>query len=259
MLRFVLALAITAVPCQLYAQSQAARAKAEPARITFQLKLGTEQSKVRHPATIGLRGSTAPLSWDQTYPLTDKNHDGIYEATIAFASGTPVALEYKFVHDTVSWESSGNRTHALQPGKTTLPVQTWNDGPPSAQVQVYQEIAAQDKMMFDAYNARNVEVLLAAFDPSLEFFHDLGGVSNYEQNAEALKKILATPNPSHRELVPGSLEVYPIKDYGAIEVGVHRFCRVENGKEGCGDFKFLMVWRKKDGVWKITRVVSYGH
>ena len=47
-----------------------------------------------------------------------------------------------------------------------------------------------------------------------------------------------------RTLVEGTLEVYPIKDYGAIEVGAHRFCHTENGKEECGSFKFVTVWRK---------------
>ncbi len=62
-----------------------------------------------------------------------------------------------------------------------------------------------------------------------------------------------------RELVPGSLEVYPIKDYGALELGQHRFCHQENGKEECGTFRFAMVWRKSGGLWQISRVLSYGH
>ncbi|MNC99919.1 hypothetical protein D3C83_183680 [compost metagenome] len=53
--------------------------------------------------------------------------------------------------------------------------------------------------------------------------------------------------------------MYPIPGYGAMEVGVHRFCHVENGKEDCGNFKFVHIWQKKDGQWKITRVVSYDH
>jgi hypothetical protein len=62
-----------------------------------------------------------------------------------------------------------------------------------------------------------------------------------------------------RDLVRGSIEVYPIKDYGAIEIGQHRFCHKENAKEECGTFKFAMVWRKSDGLWRISRVLSYGH
>ena len=59
--------------------------------------------------------------------------------------------------------------------------------------------------------------------------------------------------------MPGSLEVFPIKNYGAMEVGVHRFCHVEQGKEECGTFRFVHVWRRTDRKWQIARVVSYGH
>jgi hypothetical protein len=62
-----------------------------------------------------------------------------------------------------------------------------------------------------------------------------------------------------RDLEPGSLEVYPIKDYGAMEIGRHRFCHKENGKDDCGTFGFAMVWRKAGDSWKISRVLSYGH
>ena len=48
-----------------------------------------------------------------------------------------------------------------------------------------------------------------------------------------------------RQLVPGSLEVYPIKDYGAIETGRHTFTHTENGKPQVGTFKFMQIWQKK--------------
>ncbi len=62
-----------------------------------------------------------------------------------------------------------------------------------------------------------------------------------------------------RELVPGSLEVYPIKDFGAIEIGAHTFCHIENGKNDCGTFKFVEVWKNNKGEWKLTRIISYDH
>jgi hypothetical protein len=61
-----------------------------------------------------------------------------------------------------------------------------------------------------------------------------------------------------RELVPGSLKVYPIKDFGAIEQGVHRFCQFDTGDcDGIADF--VIVWRRQGDKWQITRVLSYGH
>jgi hypothetical protein len=44
-----------------------------------------------------------------------------------------------------------------------------------------------------------------------------------------------------------------------MEIGRHRFCHKENGKDDCGSFGFAMVWRKTGASWKISRVLSYGH
>ncbi|GAA0744253.1 MULTISPECIES: hypothetical protein [Sphingomonas] len=61
-----------------------------------------------------------------------------------------------------------------------------------------------------------------------------------------------------RERIDTSFRVHPIKDYGAIEEGEHRFCELATGRcEGIA--KFVMVWAKQDGAWRITTVLSYGH
>ena len=59
--------------------------------------------------------------------------------------------------------------------------------------------------------------------------------------------------------MPGSLEVYPLKNYGAMEIGVDQFRHIENGKEEIGTFKFLMIWKHEKENWKISMVVSYNH
>ena len=127
--------------------------------------------------------------------------------------------------------------------------------------ELFDEIAHMDTVMFDAFNAHDLDKLMSTFDSSLEFYHDLGGVTNFEQNkinfASSFERNKTTG--LKRDLVPGSMEVYPIKDYGAIETGLHRFCHEENGKQDCGTFKFLHIWQKKNGQWKVTRVASYDH
>ena len=124
---------------------------------------------------------------------------------------------------------------------------------------LYKEIAHMDSVLFNAYNTQDIATLKTVFDIDLEFYHDLGGLSNYTQNIEALNTLFGRNLGLRRELVAGSLEVYPIKDYGAIQTGEHQFCHEENGKQDCGIFKFVQVWQKKNGDWKLTRVVSYGH
>ena len=116
-----------------------------------------------------------------------------------------------------------------------------------------------DSAVFDAFNAHDAERLMTMFTDDLEFYHDTGGLTDYRQSAESFKKMFAGTPDIRRDLVKGSLEVYPVKDYGAMEIGEHRFCHKENGKDDCGTFKFAMIWRKAGDSWKISRVLSYGH
>jgi hypothetical protein len=50
--------------------------------------------------------------------------------------------------------------------------------------------------------------------------------------------------------------------YGALQIGTHRFCDVSakpcDGSGG-GIGKFIHLWQNKEGVWRITRVISYDH
>jgi hypothetical protein len=121
------------------------------------------------------------------------------------------------------------------------------------------DIARADASMFAAFNAHDLAETGRWFAPELEFYHDKDGVLSYAQVMEGFRKLFAQNNGLRRELVKDSLEVYPIKDYGAIETGSHRFCHVENGRDDCGVFKFVIVWRHQDGRWQVTRALSYDH
>ncbi len=62
-----------------------------------------------------------------------------------------------------------------------------------------------------------------------------------------------------RELVPGTLAVYPIKSFGAIQTREHQFCEIKSPNTCQGAAKFTMVWQHKDGHWQMARVLSFGH
>ena len=124
---------------------------------------------------------------------------------------------------------------------------------------LYDSIVHMDSILFDAFNKRDLESQKNIFATDLEFYHDKGGLTNYNQVIENTRKLFEQNNGLKRTLIPGSLEVYPIKDYGAIEIGMHRFCHQENGKDDCGTFKFVQVWQRRPNGWKLTRVISYDH
>jgi hypothetical protein len=124
-----------------------------------------------------------------------------------------------------------------------------------------QTITQLDSEAFDAFNRcadpAQLQRHAGFFSESVEFYHDNGGVTWNRADMLANTKKYACGNYT-REVIPGSLVVYPIKDFGAIELGSHRFCQTASRKcEGIADF--TMVWQQTDAGWKITRVLSYGH
>ena len=125
--------------------------------------------------------------------------------------------------------------------------------------ELYREIEQMDEIMFNAFNEKDIEKFKSLFTSDLEWFQDNGGLLNYDTVFTNFSNMFKNENRLTRKLVKGTLEVHPIKDYGAIETGMHEFRHMENGKEEIGTFKFLMIWQKKDNQWKISRVVSYNH
>ena len=130
--------------------------------------------------------------------------------------------------------------------------------PPAADT-LFKTVAALDTELFDAYNRCDLQKLGSLVADDLEFYHDKTGLSVGKQTfLAAIQKNIC--GKVRRELVPGTLEVYPIKDYGAVELGVHTFHHPgHDDTEGVGEAKFVTLWQYKDGEWKITRAISYDH
>ncbi len=128
-----------------------------------------------------------------------------------------------------------------------------------ADVSLTDRVLQLDSLVFSAFNNRNFEVHLEFFSEDLEFFHDESGLSNYKSFVESTRRLFDLENPLTRTLVPGSTVVHPVPHYGAIQIGSHKFCHMENGAQDCGVFDFVHVWQLHGDRWQITRVLSYGH
>jgi ketosteroid isomerase-like protein len=118
------------------------------------------------------------------------------------------------------------------------------------------EIARQDSIFFNAYNHCDLETQARMIADNVEFYHDQGGLSTSKQEIlEKTKENIC--GKVTRELVAGSIEVYPIKDYGAVEIGMHKF---HNNQEPEGTpshpSKFIVIWRKENNSWQMARVIS---
>src|ERR1700756_367987 len=124
--------------------------------------------------------------------------------------------------------------------------------------QLFKTIQSLDTQLFDAYNHCDLTMLGSLVAENLEFYHDKTGLAIGRQVfVDAIKNNIC--GKVTRELVPGTLEVYPIADYGAVEIGVHRFHHP--GDPGnIGEARFISLWQhQKDGTWKVTRVISFDH
>jgi hypothetical protein len=120
---------------------------------------------------------------------------------------------------------------------------------------LYDSIAMMDTMWEDAYNNCKLDVMEEVISEDLEFYHDLGGLLTSKKKLnEALKANIC--GKVTRSLKPGSLEVYPIKGYGAVEMGLHAFNNSQEPAAQPHYSKFVHIWKREDGKWRITRVIS---
>ena len=124
--------------------------------------------------------------------------------------------------------------------------------------ELYKTIVKLDSVFFDAYNHCDTkfETYADFYADDIEFYHDQGGLSNSKKDIlEGTKKFIC--GKVTRTLIPGSIEVYPIKDYGAIEIGLHSFSNNTNRPDEPKKVsRFTIFWKQVNGTWKIAKVVS---
>jgi Domain of unknown function (DUF4440) len=125
-------------------------------------------------------------------------------------------------------------------------------------------ILYHDSIFWFAYNACDVDKMSSYFTEDLEFYHDKNGVTSPRVKMdEAMQKGLCGNENWHlrREAIKGTVKVFPMKGFGALISGEHVFYINETGKkeylDGYG--KFTHLWKYADGVWRMSRVISYDH
>jgi len=123
---------------------------------------------------------------------------------------------------------------------------------------LFKTIQALDSKLFEAYNHCDLATLDAMVADDLEFYHDQTGLSvGRDLFIAAIKQNIC--GKVERSLVPGSLEVYPLNGYGAVEIGIHRCRHPGHPGDTAGEAKFITLWQNKNGSWKVARAISYNH
>lgn len=127
-----------------------------------------------------------------------------------------------------------------------------------SQAELDKTIASLDAALFDSYNRCDLAKFGGFFDKDVEFYHDQGGLTLGRDNVtESVRKNICGGDV-RRELVPGTLQAYFMKGYGAVETGVHRFYHPKS-HAAPGEARFVHLWRYENRAWRITRVISYDH
>ncbi|HEX6182096.1 MAG TPA: nuclear transport factor 2 family protein, partial [Chitinophagaceae bacterium] len=117
-------------------------------------------------------------------------------------------------------------------------------------------IARMDSILFQAYNTCDTVTYDALFsDNDFEFYHDKGGLTTDKKaSVEAFKRNVC--GKVTRELLKGSIEVSPVPNFGAVEIGKHRFHNKQEPNAESHYARFVIVWKRESSGWKITRVIS---
>jgi len=125
-----------------------------------------------------------------------------------------------------------------------------------------------DSAFWKAYNTCDTAQFKNFVTDNVEFYHDKGGIT---LGAKALiesldKNICGNVNSRiRREAIAGTVKVFPMHNgdqlYGAIISGEHAFYMTEKGKPEfqSGAASFTQLWQLENGVWKMTRILSYNH
>ncbi len=132
--------------------------------------------------------------------------------------------------------------------------------------QLLNDLAVMDKELFDTiFNRCDIERLGELVTEDFEFYHDKSGqvAKSGKEFVDSIRGMCERQSKgidyrARRVLVGGSLVVYPLNHYGAVQMGVHRFYPLIKGKP-IETAKFTHLWKKENGQWRIARVISYDH
>lgn len=134
--------------------------------------------------------------------------------------------------------------------------------------ELYIAMKTNDSLLFNVgFNNCDISQFENLLSDNFEFYHDKSGITDSKilfisSFRDGICKMAYKPR---RELLEGSLQVYPLKKdgvlYGAIQTGGHSFFerRKDETEYPTSSAKFTNIWLLENGKWKLSRVLSYDH
>jgi ketosteroid isomerase-like protein len=224
-----------------------------------QFTITTPDKKVMHNTAVLIIDQPGPhptgsigATVDQQSPWTNADfHKNQLRFHLDAAGGLDISLAYAANH--LTGTAAGPRMNAtlnLKPAPGLLP----HD-------QLAAEITAADQQLYDAFSTCNVEQYSTFLSPDLEFYQDHTGLTNYQQNLDALRDRCAEGIQLRRELDKDTHIINAAPGAGAIQYGTQRFySKNPDGTEHLdATARFTNIWTKNTGTWKLLRIISFDH
>ncbi|MES2107185.1 MAG: nuclear transport factor 2 family protein [Bacteroidota bacterium] len=121
--------------------------------------------------------------------------------------------------------------------------------------EIYNTVLHLDSVFFNAYNTCDLKTQADMLSDSMEFYHDETGLMTSKKDfLTAMKNNIC--GKVSRVLVPGSIEAYEIKGFGAVEIGYHRFINHHESETPSGAGRFVAIWKHTGDKWQLYRVAS---
>ena len=123
------------------------------------------------------------------------------------------------------------------------------------------QLADADSRLFAAvFKTRDAAALRAMLTDDFEFYHDRNGLVSTRADDFVAAVQRKSDQSLRRKIMPDTIEVYPLHGFGAIQTGMHRFYRLENGHMVPDSrARFFHVWQRAGNQWKLKREFSFDH
>ncbi len=241
------------------ARAQSGPSATESARIVGDYVLQDKRDGMPHTVRIGRSGRRLSVQRDANAPTTLISRAGRgfriaadTSTSIVFSGerGTARTILMISAGDTVR----GTRVDAARPG-------TGFDGDDWAAARggsLFDSLSVADSLLFDAFFVRcDAEATIAMYTSDAEFYHDRTGLKVGSVAMDAFRNNCPRDQGVRRVIVPGSVRVFGITEYGAVQLGRHRFVRSDG--QPATEAKFIQLWQRTPAGWRATKTISIDH
>jgi CubicO group peptidase (beta-lactamase class C family) len=228
--------------------------RAEPGQPAMLLRVFEEEGQLAGQIRQNTPSRLEYLGDDRFRPVESPE----FTVTFTVANGRATGL----VMEAPGVRMTGGRVDVAAIAAATSPTGAVAEGARSAAgAPLDVALARMDSLLFDAaFVACDTARVFAMLTPDIEFYHDQTGAKRGDEvRADFARLASACPRGQGitRVLTPGSLQHFPIRDFGAMQTGEHRFDNA-NGDPPVGA-RFVHLWTNRDGAWRVSRIYSVDH